>query len=197
MNEPQMTHDFINRTNRDYSAWCATYYIKEALDYFGHASLHGLWAWQEQERRMGAAVAAEARRWASRVETLTAKVQATDERCTQLLQSVAGARAMQPAPALTLTCPNGNRSDCALFGADALLRELAAVGPTPLGAIGLLLSEAMDQAVSNGAKSVSMPDHYVEIAAWLARLPPQPAVRELTGEEAEQAWATATRPGGL
>lgn len=34
--------------------------------------------------------------------------------------------------------------------------------------IGLLLNDAMSQAVSNGANSISMPDEYVELAAWLA-----------------------------
>ena len=67
----------------------------------------------------------------------------------------------------------------------------------PLEAIGRVLDEVMSAAVRNGANSVSMPDHYVEIAAWLATHPPAPVVRELTGIEAEQAWAAATRPGGL
>lgn len=34
--------------------------------------------------------------------------------------------------------------------------------------IGQLLTDAMDKAVSNGANSVSMPDEYVELAAWLS-----------------------------
>jgi hypothetical protein len=42
--------------------------------------------------------------------------------------------------------------------------------PPPYAAIGRLLVEAMDRAVANGANSVSMPDDYVAIAAWL---PPQ------------------------
>ena len=37
----------------------------------------------------------------------------------------------------------------------------------PTEAIGELLAEAMNQAVANGTNSVSMPDGYVEIAAWL------------------------------
>lgn len=38
--------------------------------------------------------------------------------------------------------------------------------------IGMLLAEAMDKAVAAGANSVSMPDEYVELAAWLASPPP-------------------------
>jgi|GEM_PF-3232914 len=40
----------------------------------------------------------------------------------------------------------------------------------PVAAIGSLLNQAMEQAVSNGANSISMPDEIVEIAAWLAGL---------------------------
>lgn len=47
-----MTDDFIKKTNEEYAAWCKTYYNPEALDERGMQSLHGLWAWQEQERRM-------------------------------------------------------------------------------------------------------------------------------------------------
>lgn len=43
--------EFIQMTNEDYSAWCRTYYQAEDLDDRGMVSLHGLWAWQEQERR--------------------------------------------------------------------------------------------------------------------------------------------------
>ena len=43
--------NFYARTNAEYAAWCAKYYRDEALDGRGMASLHGLWAWQEQERR--------------------------------------------------------------------------------------------------------------------------------------------------
>lgn len=53
--EPEpVTTDFIRRTNDDYVAWCKTYYQADALDEFGRASLHGLWAWQEQECRKAA-----------------------------------------------------------------------------------------------------------------------------------------------
>lgn len=37
----------------------------------------------------------------------------------------------------------------------------------PLEAINKLLADCMDVAVQNGANSVSMPDHYVEVAAWI------------------------------
>jgi len=37
----------------------------------------------------------------------------------------------------------------------------------PLDAINKMLSDCMDVAVQNGANSVSMPDHYVEVAAWV------------------------------
>jgi hypothetical protein len=48
---PPPSPDFIQRTNTEYAKWCKTYYVAEALDHRGMASLHGLWAWQEQERR--------------------------------------------------------------------------------------------------------------------------------------------------
>lgn len=54
-------------------------------------------------------------------------------------------------------------------------REVPADGPTrpaPIEAIGKMLTAAMDIAVRNGANSVSMPDEYVEIAAWLAGVLP-------------------------
>ena len=43
--------DFIKRTNEDYVEWCKSFYKPEELDERGMMSLHGLWAWQEQERR--------------------------------------------------------------------------------------------------------------------------------------------------
>lgn len=46
------SHEFIARTNSDYAAWCKTQYTPLALDERGMASLHGLWAWQEQEKRI-------------------------------------------------------------------------------------------------------------------------------------------------
>ena len=48
---------FILRTNADYAAWCKTFYADDALDARGMRSLDGLHAWQEQEKRIAAAVA--------------------------------------------------------------------------------------------------------------------------------------------
>ncbi len=45
----------------------------------------------------------------------------------------------------------------------------------PREAIAKLLTEAMDAAVANGADRRSMPDEYVEIAAWLCEIPALPA----------------------
>ena len=42
----------------------------------------------------------------------------------------------------------------------------------PAEAIGNILAEVMDIAVSNGANSISMPDEYVEVAVWLSGLEP-------------------------
>jgi len=39
--------------------------------------------------------------------------------------------------------------------------------PVPMEAISTLLNDAMRQAVSNGANSVSMPDEYVAVAHFL------------------------------
>ena len=44
----------------------------------------------------------------------------------------------------------------------------------PVAAIEKVLAEVMEIAVSNGASSVSMPDEYVEIAAWLHGLAAAP-----------------------
>ena len=41
----------------------------------------------------------------------------------------------------------------------------------PKEAIGKILTEVMDIAVSNGADGRSMPDEYVEVAAWLCGIP--------------------------
>ena len=43
----------------------------------------------------------------------------------------------------------------------------------PKEAISKILTEVMDIAVSNGADSRSMPDEYVEVAAWLRGIPVQ------------------------
>ena len=45
----------------------------------------------------------------------------------------------------------------------------------PKEAIAKILTEVMDIAVSNGADSRSMPDEYVEVAAWLCGIPAQNA----------------------
>lgn len=47
-------------------------------------------------------------------------------------------------------------------------------GTPPVVAISNLLTQAMDQAVANGANSISMPDEYVEIAAWLSGIAAAP-----------------------
>jgi len=55
MPEPRKyTTDFIRKTNDEYAAWCKAFYQPEALDERGMVSLHGLWAWQEQEQRITA-----------------------------------------------------------------------------------------------------------------------------------------------
>jgi hypothetical protein len=51
----------------------------------------------------------------------------------------------------------------------------------PKEAIAKILTEVMDIATSNGADSRSMPDEYVEVAAWLCGIPthtPRPACRK-------------------
>lgn len=67
----------------------------------------------------------------------------------------------------------------------------------PSDAIARLLDAAMDQAVANGANSISMPDEYVEIAAWLAGMPKQPTPQTLKDcdagawtEELATAWSS-------
>lgn len=63
-----------------------------------------------------------------------------------------------------------------LEGEKKLLKEkLAAGAGVPRKAIDKMLTQLMDIAVSNGANSVSMPDEYVEVAAWLCGIPAQPA----------------------
>jgi len=44
----------------------------------------------------------------------------------------------------------------------------------PLAAINSILTEVMDIAVANGANSVSMPDEYVAVAAWLCGVKSKP-----------------------
>lgn len=48
--------------------------------------------------------------------------------------------------------------------------EQRALLNVPIKAIATMLNQCMEQAVANGANSVSMPDEYVEIAVWLAEL---------------------------
>lgn len=50
--------------------------------------------------------------------------------------------------------------------------------PAPMEAIGKLLTVAMEIAVANGANSVSMPDEYVEVAAWLFGIPVQHSAQD-------------------
>ena len=62
----------------------------------------------------------------------------------------------------------------------AAWRDRAALAPkaplsVPREAIEKMLTQLMDIAVSNGANSVSMPNEYVEVAAWLCGIPAQPA----------------------
>lgn len=47
----------------------------------------------------------------------------------------------------------------------------------PREAIAKMLTQLMDIAVANGADSRSMPDEYVEVAAWLCGIPAQPTPR--------------------
>ena len=66
---------------------------------------------------------------------------------------------------------------------NALLRDNTAlrakIETIPYGAIEKILTEVMDIATANGANSVSMPDEYVEVAAWLCGVPgAQPAPSE-------------------
>ena len=63
-------------------------------------------------------------------------------------------------------------------GVEPLRKQAAAPQAVPdsvLKTIGWLLDDAMNAAVKNGANSISMPDDYVELAAWLAGIPTHPA----------------------
>lgn len=56
-------------------------------------------------------------------------------------------------------------------------------GCLPYGAIAKILTEVMDIATANGADSRSMPDEYVEVAAWLCGVPgAQPAPSLASGD---------------
>ena len=81
-----------------------------------------------------------------------------------------------------------------LEGEKKLLKEkLAAGAGVPREAIQKMLTQLMDIAVSNGANSVSMPDEYVEVAAWLCGIPAQPAPSVPDGwKEAAIAWEVCT-----
>lgn len=57
----------------------------------------------------------------------------------------------------------------------ALSQPSLAVPDEVLKAIGGILNECMERAVQNGANSVSMPDEYVHVAAWLCGIPKQDA----------------------
>ena len=60
----------------------------------------------------------------------------------------------------------------------AILAANSSAQPTPSvprEAIEKMLTQLMDIAVSNGANSISMPDEYVEVAAWLCGIPAQQA----------------------
>ena len=49
-----------------------------------------------------------------------------------------------------------------------MLAAIPAAEPAPMREINGMLEELMAIAVSNGANSISMPDDYVAVAAWLA-----------------------------
>ena len=82
-----------------------------------------------------------------------------------------------PRKALAVTV--GWKTKCARLEQerDALLAKVEAMkGYPPYVAIGKILTEVMDIATANGADSRSMPDEYVEVAAWLCGVPgAQPA----------------------
>ena len=62
---------------------------------------------------------------------------------------------------------------------DLLAKVEEITGRLPYGAIAKILTEVMDIATANGADSRSMPDEYVEVAAWLCGVPgaqPAPSV---------------------
>ena len=84
-------------------------------------------------------------------------------------------------------------NDCLSAGYSELRKEAAAEitrlrakievmkGYPPYVAIGKILTEVMDIATANGADSRSMPDEYVEVAAWLCGVPgaqPAPSIPE-------------------
>lgn len=65
----------------------------------------------------------------------------------------------------------------------------------PVAAINSILTEVMDIAAANGADSRSMPDNYVEVAAWLCGLPPAPPASALDEFKARLIdWALCDAP---
>jgi len=85
--KPVMDGRFLRKTNADYIAWCATYYRPDSLDEHGMAGLHGLWAWQEQERRFAALMAEKDARIAELEATLGASC---DDERSQLFEAGSG-----------------------------------------------------------------------------------------------------------
>ena len=101
-------------------------------------------------------------------------------------------------PLLDMLCPPGSRDIAkgadevtlicdaiyndeavrAAIEADRARSQPAPSVAVPYSAIGKLLVQAIEQAVRNGANSVSMPDEYVAIAAWLAASPQPPTQQE-------------------
>lgn len=76
----------------------------------------------------------------------------------------------------------GDSPDEAMWAFDTAWRKKLSPLPgaqpapsVPREAINKMLTQLMDLAVSNGANSISMPDEYVEVAAWLCGIPAQPA----------------------
>ena len=70
----QVSTDFIVKTNQEYAAWCATFYIPEALDKRGMISLDGLLAWQEQQKKIDA-LEAKLSQAQSRIEYLESEIE--------------------------------------------------------------------------------------------------------------------------
>ncbi len=68
------------------------------------------------------------------------------------------------------------------------LYALPGAQDVPKEAIAKILTAVMDLAVSNGADSRSMPDEYVEVAAWLCGIPAQNVPSE-QDTSVRKAWA--------
>lgn len=99
-------------------------------------------------------------------------------RCVQIAQQLVGAvnnceafHAALQRIGTALGLPAGTDLTTACVPAIQALRT-GPTGPAAVrDAIGQLLTECMDRAVSNGANSRPMPDSYVLIAAWLQGVP--------------------------